>query len=230
MVSLPPSTVPRSYPSSAERFHIVAPDLPGFVNSDMPDGRNRSTGSPNDRSLHRDHRLRPLCGLRVRLRRSDRVPARVKHPDRITAIISQNGNAYEEGLSDGCYPIRAYWKDASPSNRAVAALLSEALKHLLSVHSLRNLHYEGFPVLPFSLLFLSLPAPRDRGAARPVRLLQEQRLALSYFPAVLPYPQAALAGGVWQERSILLAASRGGLQALHPERDVRFFYTVHFSL
>jgi hypothetical protein len=33
----------------------------------------------------------------------------VKHPDRITAIISQNGNAYEEGLSDGWNPIRAYW-------------------------------------------------------------------------------------------------------------------------
>ena len=36
----------------------------------------------------------------------------VKHPDRITAIISQNGNAYEEGLSDGWNPIRAYWQDA----------------------------------------------------------------------------------------------------------------------
>ena len=41
----------------------------------------------------------------------------VKHPDRITAIISQNGNAYEEGLSDGWNPIRAYWKDASDANR-----------------------------------------------------------------------------------------------------------------
>jgi hypothetical protein len=39
-------------------------------------------------------------------------------PDRITAIISQNGNAYEEGLSDGWNPIRAYWQDASPANRA----------------------------------------------------------------------------------------------------------------
>ena len=39
------------------------------------------------------------------------------HPDRITAIVSQNGNAYEEGLSDGWNPIRAYWKDASPANR-----------------------------------------------------------------------------------------------------------------
>ena len=41
----------------------------------------------------------------------------MKHPDRIAAIISQNGNAYEEGLSQGWNPIRAYWEDASPANR-----------------------------------------------------------------------------------------------------------------
>jgi pimeloyl-ACP methyl ester carboxylesterase len=41
----------------------------------------------------------------------------VKHPERISAIISQNGNAYEEGLSDGWNPIRAYWEDASEANR-----------------------------------------------------------------------------------------------------------------
>ncbi len=41
----------------------------------------------------------------------------MKHPERITAIISQNGNAYEEGLSDGWNPIRAYWNDASEVNR-----------------------------------------------------------------------------------------------------------------
>src|SRR6201999_2272133 len=41
----------------------------------------------------------------------------VKHPERITAIISQNGNAYTEGLSDGWNPIRAYWQGASQANR-----------------------------------------------------------------------------------------------------------------
>jgi pimeloyl-ACP methyl ester carboxylesterase len=49
----------------------------------------------------------------------------LKHPDRVTAIISQNGNAYEEGLSDGWNPIRAYWQDASQTNReALHAFLS----------------------------------------------------------------------------------------------------------
>jgi pimeloyl-ACP methyl ester carboxylesterase len=42
----------------------------------------------------------------------------MKHPERVTAIISQNGNAYEEGLSEGWNPIQAYWKDPSEANRA----------------------------------------------------------------------------------------------------------------
>src|SRR5262249_16108518 len=49
----------------------------------------------------------------------------VNHPERITGIISQNGNAYEEGLSDGWTPIRAYWQDHSSANRkALRALLT----------------------------------------------------------------------------------------------------------
>jgi pimeloyl-ACP methyl ester carboxylesterase len=49
----------------------------------------------------------------------------VRHPERITAIISQNGNAYEEGLSDGWTPIRAYWEDRSQANRnALRAFLT----------------------------------------------------------------------------------------------------------
>jgi pimeloyl-ACP methyl ester carboxylesterase len=49
----------------------------------------------------------------------------VWHPERITALISQNGNAYTEGLSDGWNPIRTYWQDPSEANRvALRAFLS----------------------------------------------------------------------------------------------------------
>jgi pimeloyl-ACP methyl ester carboxylesterase len=59
-----------------------------------------------------------------------------KHPDRITAIISQNGNAYEEGLSEGWNPIRAYWKDPSQANR-------EALRAFLAPESTRWQYTHG---------------------------------------------------------------------------------------
>jgi pimeloyl-ACP methyl ester carboxylesterase len=106
-------------PLLADRFHIIAPDLPGFGNSTLP-GR----GHTFDRIAETIERFTELV-------RFDRYAVyvfdygaptgfrlAVKHPDRITAIISQNGNAYEEGLSDGWNPIRAYWQDDSPANRA----------------------------------------------------------------------------------------------------------------
>jgi pimeloyl-ACP methyl ester carboxylesterase len=105
-------------PLLSDRFHIVAPDLPGFGNSDMPakdhtfariaDTIDRFTEIVGfDRYAVYVFDYGAPTGFRLA----------VKHPDRITAIISQNGNAYEEGLSDGWKPIRAYWENPSPANR-----------------------------------------------------------------------------------------------------------------
>jgi pimeloyl-ACP methyl ester carboxylesterase len=105
-------------PLLADRFRIIAPDLPGFGNSDMPSG---------GRTFHRiaeaiDRFTEVVSFDRYAMYVFDygaptgfRIAA--KHPERITAIISQNGNAYEEGLSDGWRPIRAYWQDRSRANR-----------------------------------------------------------------------------------------------------------------
>ena len=61
----------------------------------------------------------------------------VRHPERITAIISQNGNAYEEGLSDGWTPIRAYWQDPSQANRkALRAFLTPETTHWQYTHGI----------------------------------------------------------------------------------------------
>jgi pimeloyl-ACP methyl ester carboxylesterase len=112
-------------PLLADRFHMIAPDLPGFGKSDMP-GRGYSF----ERIADVIDRFTEIVGF-------DRYAVyvfdygaptgfrlAVKHPERITAIISQNGNAYEEGLSEGWNPIRAYWQDASPANReALRAML-----------------------------------------------------------------------------------------------------------
>ncbi|MFI4906518.1 MAG: alpha/beta fold hydrolase [Steroidobacterales bacterium] len=105
-------------PLLADRFHVISPDLPGFGQSDMP-GR----GCTFDRIASTIDRFTELVGL-------ERYAVYVfdygaptgfrlclEHPDRIMAIISQNGNAYAEGLSDGWTPIRAYWESASPANR-----------------------------------------------------------------------------------------------------------------
>ena len=109
-------------PILADRFHVVAPDLPGFGQSDMQPRATFTYSFDNIASVI--DRFTDAVGLeRFAVYVFDygaptgfRIAS--KHPERITAIISQNGNAYEEGLSDGWNPIRAYWQDASEANRA----------------------------------------------------------------------------------------------------------------
>jgi pimeloyl-ACP methyl ester carboxylesterase len=129
-------------PLLADRFHIVAPDLPGFGQSDMP-ARTKFTYT-FDHIAGVIDRFTEVIGLkRFAIYVFDygaptgfRIA--VKHPDRITAIISQNGNAYEEGLSGGWDPIRAYWQEPSPANR-------DALRKFLAPETTRWQYVHGVP-------------------------------------------------------------------------------------
>jgi pimeloyl-ACP methyl ester carboxylesterase len=108
-------------PLLADRFHLVAPDLPGFGQSDMPPRTQFKYTFDNVADVI-DRFTQKIGFNRFAVYVFDygaptglRIAA--KHPERITALISQNGNAYEEGLSEGWNPIRAYWQDASEANR-----------------------------------------------------------------------------------------------------------------
>jgi pimeloyl-ACP methyl ester carboxylesterase len=110
-------------PALADRYHVVAPDLPGFGFTDAPDRADfKYTFEHLTDVIERFTEVLGLSryalfvfdyGAPVGLRLA------VRRPERITALISQNGNAYVEGLSDGWNPIQAYWKDPSEQNRAV---------------------------------------------------------------------------------------------------------------
>jgi pimeloyl-ACP methyl ester carboxylesterase len=108
-------------PLLADRFHVLAPDLPGFGKSDMPP--REEFGYTFEHLAGVIDRWTEVVGLeRFALYVFDygapvgfRVAGR--HPERVSAIITQNGNAYEEGLSDAWSPIQAYWEDPSPANR-----------------------------------------------------------------------------------------------------------------
>jgi len=115
-------------PQLDDRFHVVAPDLTGFGQSAMPDretftytfdaltdvieGFTDAVGF--DRYALYVFDYGAPTGFRLAVRR----------PEAITAIVSQNGNAYTEGLSDGWDPIRAYWKEPTQANRdAIRSLI-----------------------------------------------------------------------------------------------------------
>ncbi len=105
-------------PALADRFHIIAPDLPGFGFSAMPGQHSFERLAQLIEALIEQLGLARFAlmifdygapvGLRLALR----------HPERISAIISQNGNAYEEGLSQGWNPIQAYWQAPTEENRS----------------------------------------------------------------------------------------------------------------
>jgi pimeloyl-ACP methyl ester carboxylesterase len=99
-------------PQLADRFHLVAPDLPAFGQSDMPARGTFAYTFENIAEVI--DRFTEVIGLsRFAIYVFDYgAPVgfrlAVRHPDRLTTIISQNGNAYEEGLSEGWNPIRTY--------------------------------------------------------------------------------------------------------------------------
>ena len=108
-------------PLLSDRFHIVAPDFPGFGFSQSPPRAQFAYTFDNlakvVESLTETISLKRYAlyvfdyGAPVGFRLA------VAHPERVTAIVSQNGNAYEEGLSDAWDPIRRYWAQPTGENR-----------------------------------------------------------------------------------------------------------------
>jgi len=129
-------------PQLADRFRLVAPDLPAFGQSDMP-ARSAFTYTFENMANVIERFTEVIRLLRFAIYVFDYgAPVgfrlAVRHPDRVTAIVSQNGNAYEEGLSDGWNPIRAYWQAPSQANR-------EALRSFLAPDTTRWQYTHGVP-------------------------------------------------------------------------------------
>lgn len=106
----------------ADKYRVIAPDLPGFGFSDAPSAESFSYTFDHLAEVIED--FTDVIGLtRYALYVFDYgAPVgfrlALSRPERVAALISQNGNAYEEGLSDGWNPIRTYWQDPTEENRA----------------------------------------------------------------------------------------------------------------
>jgi pimeloyl-ACP methyl ester carboxylesterase len=121
-------------PALADRYHVIAPDYPGYGQSDMPD-RARFAYTFDRFGEFVDGLLDQLGVKRYAMYVMDYgAPVgwrlALKHPERVTGLIVQNGNAYEEGLKEFWDPIKAYWSDGSEAHRrALYALVApEATK------------------------------------------------------------------------------------------------------
>lgn len=221
-------------PLLADRFHLVAPDLPGFGQSDMP-ARDKFAYT-FDHLADVIDRFTEVIGLKrfaiyvfdygapVGFRLA------VKHPDRISAIISQNGNAYEEGLSDGWSPLRAYWRDPSPANRdALRAILkpeTTVWQYTHGVPDATQLSPDGHSLDNF---YLSRPGADEIQ----LDLLGDYKSNVALYPAFHAYfrkyrpPFLA----VWGKNDpYFLPPGAEAFTRDLPDAAVRFFDTGHFAL
>lgn len=218
-------------PLLSDRFHLIAPDLPGFGRSDMP-GR----GYTFERIAETIDRFTEVVGFhRYGVYVFDYgAPTgfrlAVKHPDRITAIISQNGNAYEEGLSEGWNPIRAYWEAASPANR-------EALRSMLAPEATVWQYTHGVPdptsVSPDGYSLDNYYLARPGADEVQLDLLGDYKSNVALYPAFQRYfrvhkpPLLA----VWGKNDpFFLPPGAEAFERDIPGAVVRFFDTGHFAL
>ncbi|HVP80269.1 MAG TPA: alpha/beta hydrolase [Thermodesulfobacteriota bacterium] len=129
-------------PRLADRYRVVAPDLPGFGFTEVPEQRRYKYSF--DSLAHTTLAFTEALGLkRYALYVFDYgAPTGFRlamgRPERITAIVSQNGNAYEEGLGDAWAPIQRYWREPTLENRG-------AVRRELSPEGIRSQYTYGVP-------------------------------------------------------------------------------------
>ena len=221
-------------PLLADRFHIVAPDLPGFGKSDMPP--RDAFGYTFDHLADVIDRWTEVLGLdSFALYVFDygapvgfRIAAR--HPERVTAIITQNGNAYEEGLSDGWNPIQAYWKDPSQANR-------DAIRMLLEPQTTIWQYTHGVPeptrVSPDGYGLDNYYLARSGADEVQLDLFLDYASNVALYPAFQEYFRTSRPPllAVWGKNDpFFLPAGAEAFKRDIPDADVRFFDTGHFAL
>ena len=221
-------------PQLADRFRLVAPDLPAFGQSDMP-ARGafvytfENVANVIDRfteaiGLSRFAMYVFDYGAPVGFRLA------VRHPERITAIISQNGNAYEEGLSDGWNPIRAYWQEPSQANR-------EALRSFLAPDTTRWQYTHGVPdvtaVSPDGYSLDNFYLARPGADEIQLDLLGDYKSNVAAYPTFQNYfrthkPRLLAAWG--KNDPFFLPRGAEAFSRDIPGATVHFFDTGHFAL
>ena len=221
-------------PTLADRYQVIAPDLPGFGFSKSPNREQFGYTFENLAAVI--DRFTEQIGLdRYGIYIFDYgAPVGLRlafaHPERITTIISQNGNAYEEGLSQGWNPIQKYWKDPTPANRA-------ALKDFLTPDATKSQYLHG--VADETLVAPEAYALDSALLARPGNDEIQLDLFLDYATNVALYPKfqsyfrthrpPLLA--VWGKNDpFFLPQGAEAFRRDNPEAEVHLFDTGHFAL
>ena len=221
-------------PALADRYHVIAPDLPAFGFTQSP---------PRGEYTYTFAQLASTIGRFTEQLRLDRYALMVHdygapvawrlavaHPSKVTAIVSQNGNAYEEGLGSGWAPIQRYWREPTPENRA-------ALHDFATPVSIKWQYLEGVSdpdsVSPDGYTLEGLHITRPGNADIQLDLLLDYASNVALYPKFQEFFRATRPPllAVWgQHDPFFLPAGAQAWQRDIPQAEIRFYDTGHFAL
>jgi pimeloyl-ACP methyl ester carboxylesterase len=221
-------------PALSDRFRIVAPDLPGFGQSEMPSrDRFSYTFAKLAEVIERFTEVVGLVHFAIYVfdyGAPTGFRLAVRHPERIAAIISQNGNAYEEALSNGWNPIRAYWEDPSPANRnALRSFLAPETTIWQYTHGVSDttcVSPDGYSLDNF---YLARPGADEVQ----LDLFGDYKSNVALYPAFQEYFRKHMPPflAVWGKNDpFFLPPGAEAFRRDIPNAQVRFFDTGHFAL
>lgn len=221
-------------PALADRYHVVAPDLPAFGFTESPArGEYDYTFAQLAATIRRFTEQLGLNHYALMVHDYGAPVAwrlAVAHPQRVTAIISQNGNAYEEGLGSGWAPIQRYWQEPTPEHRA-------ALHDFPTPASIKWQYLEGVfdpaSVSPDGYTLEGLHITRPGMADIQLDLLLDYASNVALYPTFQEYFRTSQPPllAVWgQNDPFFLPAGAQAWKRDIPEADIRFYDTGHFAL
>jgi pimeloyl-ACP methyl ester carboxylesterase len=221
-------------PILSKQYHIIAPDLPGFGFSDAPDHKTFNYTFDHlaqvMQSFIEQVQLKQFAlyvfdyGAPVGFRLA------VNNPEKITALISQNGNAYKEGLSTEWDPIQRYWQDSSDSNR-------KALHGFVAKEAIWSQYHQG--VKDPSLIAPEAYTLDQKFLDRPGNIEIQLDLVKDYKTNVALYPKFQEYFRAYQPKTLLVWGDKDpyflpeGAKAYQkdlPNATLKFYDTGHFAL
>ena len=221
-------------PILSEKYHVIAPDLPGFGFTDAPNYKE-FTYTFDNLTKYIQGFVDQLCLKRFAIYVFDYgAPVgyrlAVANPEKITGIISQNGNAYVEGLSDGWNPIQKYWAEPTEENRNI-------LKMMVAAGTTQWQYFTGVSdptlIAPESYSLDQFFLDRDENVELQLDLFKDYASNVALYPTFQQYfreKQPPLLAAWGDKDPFFLPPGAEAFKRDIPNATVKFFDTGHFAL
>ncbi|HRK96382.1 MAG TPA: alpha/beta hydrolase [Rhodospirillales bacterium] len=221
-------------PALADRYRVIAPDYPGFGQSAAPD-RERFAYTFDNYAALIEKLTETLGAERYALYLFDYgapvgLRLATRHPERVTALVVQNGNAYDEGIAGFWDPIKAYWASGGQAER-------EAIRWLTSIQATTWQYTNGVKdvalVSPDAALLDQLGMDRPGNQEIQLDLFYDYRTNIPLYPAWQAYfrrhrPPAFVVWGANDEIFVAAGAAPYGRDL--PDAEIHMLDTGHFAL